>query len=94
MSKSLAKKLAQIKPGTLFVGVDLALDRSVSVVLDAGARQLDRFAFANDRDGYEYFRHRLEAVCERHQASGVLIGMEPTNYYWKLLAGWCRITNN
>jgi transposase len=88
MSKSLAKKLAQIKPGTLFVGVDLALDKNVTVVLDAGARQLDRFAFPHDREGYDDFRQRLADVCARHQASGVLIGMEPTNYYWKLLSSY------
>lgn len=88
MSKSLAKKLAQIKPGTLFVGVDLALDKNVVVVLDAGARQLDRFAMPHDWDGYEYFRRRLQDVCERHQGTEVLIGMEPTNYYWKLLSSY------
>jgi hypothetical protein len=88
VSKSLAKKLAQIKPGTLFVGVDLALDKNVVVVLDAGARQLDRFAIPHDWDGYEYFRRRVQDACERHQATGVLIGMEPTNYYWKLLSSY------
>ena len=89
MSKSLAKKLAQIKPGTVFVGVDLAWDKNVVVVLDAGARQLDRFAIPHDRDWYEYLRRRLQDVCERHQATaGVLIGMEPTNYYWKLLSSY------
>ena len=88
MSKSLAKKLAQIKPGTLFVGVDLALERNVAVVLDTGARQLDRFGFPNERDGYEYLQRRVQDVCDRHQASGVLIGMEPTNYYWKLLSSY------
>ena len=25
-------------------------------------------------------------LCESQQAAGVLVGMEPTNYYWKLLA--------
>jgi transposase len=70
----------------LFVGVDLALDRNTAVVLTERAEQLTRFGFPNERDGYDYFYRRLEAVQQRQQASAVLVGMEPTNYFWKLLA--------
>jgi transposase len=87
MSQStLAKKLARVKPGTLFVGVDLALDRNVAVVLDERAKRLDRFRFDNDMEGYNYFHRRLCQVKERNQAPAILVGMEPTNYFWKLLA--------
>jgi transposase len=85
-SRTLSKKLASVKPGTLFVGVDLALDRNVAVVLSERAERLTRFGFPNDRDGYDYFYRRLKAVQERQQAPAVLVGMEPTNYFWKLLA--------
>ena len=85
-NRTLSKKLASVKPGTLFIGVDLALDRNVAVVLTERAKQLTRFGFPNDRDGYDYFYGRLEAVQEREQAPAVLVGMEPTNYFWKLLA--------
>jgi transposase len=70
----------------LFVGVDLALDRNTAVVLTERAEQLARFGFPNERDGYDYFYRRLEAIQQRHQAPAVLVGMEPTNYFWKLLA--------
>jgi transposase len=87
MSQStLSKKLASVKPGTLFIGVDLALDRNVAVVMDERAKRLDRFRFDNDVEGYKYFHRRLRKVKERHQAPAVLVGMEPTNYFWKLLA--------
>jgi transposase len=66
--------------------VDLALDRNVAVVLSERAERLTRFGFPNDRDGYDYFYRRLKAVQERQQAPAVLVGMEPTNYFWKLLA--------
>jgi len=85
-NRTLSKKLASVKPGTLFVGVDLALDRNVAVVLSERAERLARFGFPNDRDGYDYFYRRLKAVQERQQAPAVLVGMEPTNYFWKLLA--------
>jgi transposase len=86
-NSTLSKKLASVKPGTVFVGVDLALDRNVAVVLTERAEQLARFGFPNDRDGYDYFYGRLEAIQERQQAPAVLVGMEPTNYFWKLMAG-------
>ena len=85
-NSTLSKKLASVKPGTLFVGVDLALDRNVAVVLTERAERLARFGFPNDRDGYDYFYRQLEAVQGRQQAPAVLVGMEPTNYFWKLLA--------
>jgi transposase len=85
-NRTLSKKLANVKPGTLFVGVDLALDRNVAVVLNEHAERVDRFAFPNNREGYDYFYRRLERVQERWQAPAVLVGMEPTNYFWKLLA--------
>jgi hypothetical protein len=69
-----------------YVGVDMALKRNVAVVLGERAEQLARFAFSNDREGYEYFHRRLERLQAQQQAHVVLIGMEPTNYFWKLLA--------
>jgi transposase len=86
MSSTLPKKLASVKPGTLYAGVDLALDSNVVVVLDEGAQPLARFRFPNDRGGYDFFYGRLERLRERHQAPEVLVGLEPTNYFWKLLA--------
>lgn len=84
--RTLTKKLSSLKPGTLYVGVDLALDQNVAVVLTERAEQLARFSFPNRRDGYDYFYRRLATLQQRHQASAILVGMEPTNYYWKLLA--------
>ena len=86
MSRTLTKKLARVKPGTMFAGVDLAKDRNVVAVIDERARQLDRFSFPNDQGGFDFFRCRLLAFQQRHQAPAVLVGMEPTNYFWKPLA--------
>src|SRR5262245_55172547 len=84
--RTLSKKLNSLKAGSLFVGVDLALDQNVAVVLTERAEQLARFSFPNRRAGYDYFYRRLATLQQRHQAPAVLVGMEPTNYYWKLLA--------
>jgi hypothetical protein len=66
-SRTLSKKLAGVKPGTLLVGIDLALDRKVAVVLAERAEQLIRFGFPNDRDGYDYFYRRLESARQGQQ---------------------------
>ena len=86
MSKNLAEKLGGIKPGTLFAGVDLAKDRNLTVVISQQGKRLTRFYFPNDKDGYEYHRRRLEKLRQEQQAPTVMVGMEPTNYFWKLLA--------
>lgn len=83
--RTLTKNLAGVKPGSLFVGVDLALNRNVAVILNDKARRLARFGFPNTRDGYDYFYQQVESVRVQHQAAAVMIGMEPTNYFWKLL---------
>jgi transposase len=83
MSNRAAKHLASIQPGTLFAGVDLSLDDLVVVVLDPTAKRLDRFRSDNNAVGYADFRHRVQRSVEKHHAPAILIGMEPTNYYWK-----------
>lgn len=86
MTRTLTKKLADVKPGTMYVGVDMGLEHNVAVVLGERAERRARFRFPNDQDGYAYFQRRLVLLQERHQAPAVLVGMEPTNYFWKLLA--------
>ncbi len=85
MSNRVAKHLASIPPGTLLAGVDLSLDDLVVVVLNSTANRLDRFRSDNHAAGYADFRQRLQRTVEKQGASGVWVGMEPTNYYWKQL---------
>jgi transposase len=87
-NSNISKRLAQVKPGTLHAGVDLALNKNVVIVMDENARQCDRFSFPQDADGYRYFLARLEKVRQKQGASQVVIAMEPTNFFWKLLANW------
>lgn len=86
MTRTLSKKLADVKPGTLFIGVDLGLDRNVAVVITERAQRLDKFSFPHDYLGYAFFRRRLNKLLEDHQAPELWVGMEPSNYYWKLLS--------
>lgn len=84
--RTLTDKLGDVKPGTLFVGVDLGLEHNTAVVLTPRGERLASFRFPSGREGYDYFYCRLDALQERQQAPAVWVGMEPTNYFWKLLA--------
>lgn len=87
MSKSnISKPLMQVQPGTVHVGVDLALEKNVAVVINEKAERLDRFSFPQARAGYDYFLRRVEGVRRKQHASTTVVAMEPSNYFWKLLA--------
>jgi transposase len=87
MSKSnTSKGLAQVESGILHAGVDLGLEKNTVVVLSEQGERLDRFSFSQDWGGYDYFLQRLEGLRQRSQAREVVVVMEPTNYFWKLLA--------
>lgn len=87
MTKSnIARQNVQDQPGTLHVGVDLALGKNVVVVINEKGQRLDRFSFPQDRGGYDYFLQRLEGLRQKQRASRFVVAMEPSNYFWKLLA--------
>jgi transposase len=87
MSQSnIDRPFAQGPSGTLHAGVDLALEKNVVVVVNEQAQRLDHFSFPQDRGGYDYFLRRLESLRHKHHAANVVVAMEPTNYFWKLLA--------
>jgi transposase len=86
MSRTLTKKMAQVKAGSLHVGVDLGLDSNYVVILTDWAQKVGGFRFSNDRQGYDLFFSRLQQLKDKEQCQRVLVGMEPTNYLWKLLA--------
>jgi transposase len=84
--RTLTRKLAEIEATMLLVGVDLAADKNVAVVINQQGKRLGRLQFSHQQASYEAFRERLKQLCGQHRASGVLVGMEPTSYYWKLVA--------
>lgn len=89
MSKfSTSENLAQVKPGTIHAGVDLALQNNLVVIIDEKAQRLDQFSFPHSRAGYDYFLQRVELLCHKHQSSEGVVAMEPTNYFWKPFAAY------
>src|SRR5271157_3747862 len=81
-NSSTFKKLLQVQPGTLHVGVDLALEKNMAVVINEQAERLDRFSFPQDRDGYGYFLQRTEKVRQKYQASAIVVAMVGERYHF------------
>lgn len=86
MSNRIAKNLSEVKPETLLFGTDLGKERNITVVLNTQAQQLARFGFPHNREGYDYLYRQMDRLKEEHGEVEVLVGMEPTNFFWKLLA--------
>ena len=87
MSKSnIDKQLAQDPSGTLHAGVDLALEKNVVVVVNEKGERLDHFSFPQEVVIPSSVLRRLEGQRQKHRAAKVVVAMEPTNFFWKLLA--------
>lgn len=86
--RTLTRKLAIIEPKMLLVGIDLAADKNVALVMNQQARRLGRIQFNHTKSGYEKLGQEIAVQCKRHGAEKVLVGMEPTNHYWKLVAAY------
>lgn len=56
------------------------------VVINEKAERPDRFSFVVNRGGYDYFLQRVEKMRQKYQASEFVMAMEPSNYFWKLMA--------
>ena len=85
MARIVARGHLGLKPDTVYAGVDAGLERNAATVVTERGRQLDRFLFSTDRQGYTRMRKRLERALEGQGSQELLVGMEPTNYFWKLL---------
>lgn len=81
-----AKRLQEIRPDTLLVGIDIGKKQHACIVMDLRAKVLTRFKFSNSRQGFERLLKKVEATRREAQADHLLFGMEPTGHYWRNLA--------
>jgi transposase len=81
-----AKRLAELRPNTLLVGIDIGKRQHACIVMDLGANVLTRLKFSNSRWGFERLLEKLEATRKEIEADHLLFGMEPTGHYWRNLA--------
>lgn len=86
MKNRIARNLAEIAPGTLFVGIDVGKKKHQVSVVTEEAKVTARFRIDNSKNGFEYlleqaFRHKGNLGCR-----ALLFGSEPSGHYWRPLA--------
>ena len=82
-----AQKKALVSGNVIVVGVDVAKHSHWARIFNSnGLDAVKPFPFQNTRDGFSRLVAKILEAQKKEQATGVIIGMEPTGHYWKPLA--------
>jgi len=85
------KKRQRIRSTTLVVGVDVGNAFNAVGFMNKEGKVLGSCAKVdNSREGFEQFVKMTEGLRTKHGLKDVLIGMEPTGYYWRKLAYFAK----
>lgn len=84
--RTLAGKQASVKRGTIIFGVDLGQEQSYVHIMNTEAVTLGQMRFTHDAEGYRQLREKMATLQMDYAAPEVLVAMEPTGYFWKLVA--------
>lgn len=86
MQNNISRKLAQLRPGDLLVGVDPHKRKHAIISMDQKAVVRTRFKISNDRRGFEQLLMRVKQEAEKAGASGIIFAIEAGGHYWRNLA--------
>lgn len=85
------KKIAQITPKTLIIGVDIAKFKHVARAQDfRGLEFGSPCYFENTKEGFHHFLNWISQLMQAQTMNQVIVGMEPTGHYWFNLAYMLR----
>lgn len=86
-SMKLARHRAILPVDALIAGVDLAKKESVVIFTRAADRgRLGKLTIPTDRTGVERLVARAAELRERHGLGELVVAMEPTSHFWKIVA--------
>lgn len=86
-SMKLTRRRARLPVDALIAGVDLAKKESVVVFSRAADRgRLGKLTIPTDRTGVERLVVRAAELRERHGLGELVVAMEPTSHFWKIVA--------
>ncbi|MBR3055614.1 MAG: IS110 family transposase [Streptococcus sp.] len=81
------RKLSQITPKTLIVGIDIAKDKHVARAQDDRGFEFEkRLVFDNRIHGFEQLVDWVSKLQKENDKNHVILGAEPTGHYWLSLA--------
>jgi len=85
------RKLSQITPSTLIVGIDIAKDKHVARAQDdRGFEFGKRLIFDNRIHGFQQLLDWISRLQKENNKNSVIIGAEPTGHYWLSLAYYLK----
>jgi len=98
MKNTVERRLEEITPRTLVVGIDIAKTVHWARFTDYRGVEIGKpMSFTNDLQGFTSIVTRINELCKtviiipQYPFDNVIIGMEPTGQYWKILANYLEI---
>ena len=84
------EKLSFISGDMLILGCDVGSETHYMRAIDTLGRELSKsvFPFNNDSEGFQNVREWAVKIVAEHNKSQIMLGLEPTGYYWFCLATW------
>lgn len=83
------QKVIVITIETLVVGVDIAKsDQWARFVGFRGIEHDSTLKFKNSKGGFKTILARIRKIYKEENFAKVVVGMEPTDHYWKAFANW------
>ncbi len=78
------KKLMQITPETMVVGVDIGSEVHFARAFDFRGFEFSKkaFRFENTREGFNAFDTWVTELMKKNKKTKAFVGMEPTGHYW------------
>jgi len=86
MKNNAARKLKQVPPGYLRVGVDPHKKKHVAVTMTEDFLVQGKFKFTNSLDGFEEALVRARADMEKAGCQGVIFAIEVSSHLWRNFA--------
>ncbi|ABO48584.1 transposase, IS111A/IS1328/IS1533 [Desulforamulus reducens MI-1] len=85
------QRIEQLTESTLIIGADIAKSKHVARAQDFRGIELGkRLIFDNTRAGLTKLMHWIRTLMVEHCKDHVLVGIEPTGYYWLPMAEFLR----
>jgi transposase len=88
MKDAVNKRIEQVTPTTIIVGIDAAKDVHWARITDyRGLDLIKPVKVNNNINGFESLVQKLENLKNKSQCDKVIIGCEPSGHYWRAM-GW------
>lgn len=87
----LNQKIEAVTLKTLAAGIDIAKEQQWARFVDCRGVECGKaLFFSNDRDDFERILSKIRQIIKENTFEDAIVGMEPTDHYWKSLANFLR----